>query len=464
MAGTTLIRGEYVLTLERAAGTDTPDIVPYAGVVIEGSRIVDVGSWERLRETYPRADVIGDGRGLVVPGFVNTHGHFSEGLISGLAHGMALLEWLETIIRPVARELTPEMAQVATMLRGAEMALSGVTTVNDMFVSFPGQRRPITPGVVDGLEELGLRGQVSFGAQDQWQDIEPSDIFREHESLAQAAASSRRCSFRLGIANLRAQSEELLRRTIGAAHSEEWPLHTHFHEVREEVIASQASWGKSTIERAEEIGLLDGPVLAAHCVWMGPIDIQILAKHSVGIAHNPVSNMILASGVCPLGALRESHLSVGLGTDGPASNDSQDMLQVLKVGALLQKVHELDPMAATARDIVRMATIDGAASLGLDGIIGSLERGKAADIVLFRGSRPSLAVIHDPYEWVVYSAGPQDVSDVWVDGQRVVANGRLTTSDLYALQEEARQLAKHLVTRAGLERYVSTAQAEDPGP
>jgi cytosine/adenosine deaminase-related metal-dependent hydrolase len=160
--------------------------------------------------------------------------------------------------------------------------------------------------------------------------------------------------------------------------------------------------------------------------------------------------MLLGSGVCPLAALRGAGIPVGIGTDGPASNDSQNMLEAVKAAALLHKLARLDPRAVTAGDVLAMATIEGARALGLDGRIGSLEPGKRADVVRLRGDRPGLANVHDPRQQVVYCASVADVADVWVDGARRVADGRLVGHDLAALVEASRPLAADLVARAGL--------------
>jgi cytosine/adenosine deaminase-related metal-dependent hydrolase len=192
-------------------------------------------------------------------------------------------------------------------------------------------------------------------------------------------------------------------------------------------------------------------VLAAHCVWLDDTDVALLREHDVAVAHNPVSNMILASGVCPVPRLRRDGITVGLGVDGPASNDSQDMLQTMKNAALLQKVHHLQARALTARDVLDMATIEGARALGMTDEIGSLEPGKAADLVLFPEHSPSMANIHDPYQKLVYYASVRDVGQVWVGGEPVVADGRVLGVDVAALLPHTRELAVKLATDAGLD-------------
>jgi 5-methylthioadenosine/S-adenosylhomocysteine deaminase len=192
-------------------------------------------------------------------------------------------------------------------------------------------------------------------------------------------------------------------------------------------------------------------VLAAHCVWLDDDDVALLRKHDVAVAHNPVSNMILASGVCPVPRLRREGVTVGLGVDGAASNDSQNMLETMKTAALLQRVHHLQARALTARDVLHMATIGGARALGMADEIGSLEPGKAADLVLFPEHSPSLANIHDPYQKLVYSASVRDVAQVWVDGEPIVVDVRVVGVDIAALLPHSRELAVKLATDAGLD-------------
>jgi cytosine/adenosine deaminase-related metal-dependent hydrolase len=295
---------------------------------------------------------------------------------------------------------------------------------------------------VDGLEEMGLRAEVSFGAEDAFDPHPVSAFIAEHEALADRAAASPLVRFRLGVGTILGQTGALLSASADEARRNGWPVHTHLAEVREEVVDARVRTGRNTVEIARDSGLLDVPVIAGHCIWVGRPDIGILAAHGVAAAHNPVANMILASGVCPVDSLRSAGIAVGLGTDGAASNDSQNMLEAMKAAALLQKVSRLDPRALTAPDVLAMATIDGARGLGLGAAIGSLETGKRADVVRFHGHGPGLANIHDPYQQLVYCTSPLDVADVWVDGRPRVRG---------SLIDDSRPLAAELVTRAGMQ-------------
>jgi 5-methylthioadenosine/S-adenosylhomocysteine deaminase len=417
-----VVRGRHVLTMGPAG--DLED----GAVAFAGGEVLAVGPFGELAARFPDAEVTGDDHGVVLPGLVNAHTHLSEALLCGMGEDLTLFEWIEAIVGPAGRHLTREMARVGAMLKGAELLLSGATCVNDMFChTNVGSQASL--GVVDGLEELGRRGVVAFGPEDMAEpDRHPvGDFLAEHEALAGRCAGSRLVGFRLGVGTVLGQTDELLAASARAAREHGWAVHTHLAEVREEVVMARLRWGRTSES-----------------------EIRLLAGAGVAVVHNPVANMILGSGVCPLAALRGAGIPVGIGTDGAASNDSQNMLEAVKSAALLQKVARLDPRALTAGDVLAMATVEGARALGLERRIGSLEPGKRADVVRLRGDRPGLANVHDPRQQVVYCTSPSDVADVWVDGARRVMDGHLVDHDLEGLVEASRPLAAELVARAGL--------------
>ena len=185
-------------------------------------------------------------------------------------------------------------------------------------------------------------------------------------------------------------------------------------------------------------------------MWVDDNDREILADQQVGVAHNPVSNMILASGVCPVPQLRARGIAVGIGVDGPASNDAQNMLEAIKTSVLLQRVDHLQATALTAEEAFEMATIGGARALRLETEVGSLEPGKKADLVVFDGNTAALANIHDPFGAIVYVATPRDVKDVWVDGARSVDAGTVVNVDTAEVAQRSRPIATALANAIGL--------------
>ncbi len=440
--GEFLVRGEWVIT------SGPLGVLRDAAVHVRDGAILAVGAWADLSATAPDATVVGDGTGIVAPGFVNTHTHLSEALATGMGSELRLAQWGEHIVGPLGEVLTIEDAREGTALRSIELLLSGVTTVNDMFVhGNPHEHASV--GVVAGLEASGLRGVVSFGAEDlpggpgtpPWATVDR--ILEEQYALESAAAASELVSFRYGVGTLLGQSDALLEAGTAECHARGWAVHTHLHETREELESSAERWGRRTAEHADALGMLGVPLIAGHAVWVTEADIALLADRGTAVAHNPIANMILGSGVAPIGALRAAGIAVGIGTDGAASNDSQNMLEAVKMAALLQKVHAINPAVIDAATVLEMATIGGARALGLDSLVGSLEPGKRADVVLYQDS-VEVAVIHDPVGQLVYGASPRAVSDVFVDGRRVVEDHRCVTVDERAQVRLVRPLIEHI--------------------
>lgn len=444
-AGVTIVRGAWVLTMGPLGA-----LRDAAVAFDESGSITGVGPAANLLAVNPGATVVGDGNGIVLPGFVNAHTHLTEGLITGMGETAVLWEWFERVVNPAGINITREDVALGTRLKAVEMLESGITTVNDM-CCHRNLGSLASLGAVDGLSEMGMRGVVSFGAEDMYDEAPGADVFMaEHEALADRISPEELIDFRIGVGTVLGMTDELFRRTIDAAGENSWAIHTHLAEVREEVTESTLLHGASTIQHAERTGLLDHEVIAGHCIWCSENDIGLLASKDVAVAHNPVANMILASGVCPVPRLLREGVRIGIGTDGAASNDSQDMFGAIKTAALLQKVHHLQAVAMTAPQVLEMATIGGARAIGLEKEIGSLEEGKRADVVLLDGNGPELAVLHDPFQQIVYGATPRSVSEVWVDGKLRVSEAATVDVDRKALATEARAAARELAIRGDM--------------
>ncbi|WIB25746.1 amidohydrolase family protein [Curtobacterium sp. MCSS17_015] len=447
----TLIRGGWVLTAAPET-SETPSAIRDGAVLLDGDRVAAVGTYAELSAAHPETAVRGGANDIVTPGFVNTHGHFSEGLITGIGSQYTLWEWLNALISHVNPVMTRDKAYAGTMLQGIQMLRSGVTTANDMFCSDPIPGEPATPGVVQALEELGLRGVVSFGSGDVDRGFGPAPILEEFDALREAADASRYSTFRVGMSSIGRYSDGAWQEHIDYAVDGGHGIHVHVHEVREEVTAARQRTGKTVVGHAEATGMFRVPVIAAHSVWMDREDRETYAANGVGVAHNPVANGILASGIAPVAELRALGIPVGIGVDGPASNDSQDFLQAMKTAALLARIRDLQATAMSAREAFEMGTIGGARALRMDDEIGSLEPGKRADLVVFDGESPTLANVHDPFQAVVFVAGSREVKDVWVDGELSLADFEVTRVDVREAVARARPLARQLVEQAGLER------------
>ena len=439
-----LFRGKYVLT------SAFPEEIRNGAIRVNDGIITEIGLWDELNSKFPTDPVVGGINDIIIPGLINVHGHFSESLVTGIAEQYTLWEWIQALVGKIAPVLNYEMAYIGTLLSGIQMIQSGVTLVNDMFVYDPFNSRNATPGVVKALEELKLRGFVSFGAGDIRSGISVKKLLNEHEALAVAAENSKLCNFSVGIAALKAQSPSLFDESINFCKTGNYSSHIHLQEIREEVTAVRNEEGLTPIQFCSKKGLFDFPTVAAHCVWIDSEDIEILYENSVGVAHNPISNMILASGICPVPELRSLGVNVGIGIDGAGSNDSQDMLQSIKITPLLQRVKKMQATALSSRDAFQMATIEGAKVLGVEKELGSLEIGKKADFVVLDGDSPVLANIHDPFQAVVYCAGKSEVKEVWVDGEMILKDGEVVNISKDEVVKQSKKQALKLVDAAGL--------------
>jgi len=456
---TTIVRGAWVLTMEAGVDELRGGAV---GIGTDGT-ITEVGDAAEMAVAHPTATIVGDGNGIVLPGLVNVHTHLSESLIAGMGETYTLWEWFNRTVNPAARVIDQVDMRVGTRLRAAEMLLCGTTTVNDM-TCHRNLGSLSSLGAVEGLRDMGMRGVVCFGAENVWDTGTPPPeeaFMEEHHALAEYLDGDPRLAYRCGVGTVLGVSDRLMELTVAACQEHDWAVHTHLQEIREEVTMSRiAHGGQGTIAHAAACGLLDHPTIAGHCVWLSEDDIALLVDKNVSVAHLPVANMILASGIAPIPRLLREGITVALGTDGAASNDNQDMFGLMKTAGLIHKLGALDAKAMTARQVLHMATVGGAEALGLGDEIGSLAPGKRADVVLLDGDTPELHALHDPWQAIVYGATPRCVSDVWVDGVPLVRDAALVDGDLSELAREARSHAVALARRSGTDesRYVDTPE------
>jgi len=382
---------------------------------------------------YFADDLIDAEGGLILPGLVNAHVHLPMSLFRGLADDLPLSRWLERHIFPAEhRHVTPESVAAGTWLSCAEMLLSGTTACCDGYF--------YEDAVAEAVSGMGIRavlgqGVIDFpapGVADPKQNVEAAVLFIEkwlnRSLLIQPAIfchSPRTCS------------AHTLLRAKQAAKKYGIRFQVHLAETRDEGERLRAEHGLSSVAYLFSLGLLDGNTLASHAVWVDDADIALLAENRVKLVHNPESNMKLASGVSPVPRLISAGIVVGLGTDGCASNNNLDLFQEMDAAAKLHKVMTKDPTVMDARTVLRMATIEGAKAIGLGDRIGSLEPGKAADIVVVDTRKPHLTPMYHPESHLVYAASGSDVSHVLIGGEVRVRGGRLVDQDLDGIMEQA---------------------------
>ncbi len=403
-----------------------------ADVLIEGNRILKIA-----KDISEPADTVIDARGKVVsPAFINLHTHSPMGLFRGLADDLPLMDWLQNHIWPREAKLTREYTKVGAYLGALEMIKTGTGTFLDMYFHMD--------AVAEVVLEAGLRGYLSYGM------IDLGDPEKTEKELKEAVRTmefietlnSDRVQFVFGPHAPYTCSIALLKEVRRLANEHGKLITIHVSETMAEIGQIIERYGKSPVVLLDEIGFLGNDVVAAHGVWLDSRDIQILARHGVTIAHNPGSNMKLASGVMPLERLLNAGVNVGLGTDGAASNNNLDMLDEMKLAALLHKVHNLDPTVADAKTVFRMATLNGAKALRLKA--GVIKEGYLADLAIIDFNQPHLRPINNVISHLVYSANGNDVETTIVDGKILMLDREVLTLDEELILAEAEKTIEKL--------------------
>jgi len=392
------------------------------------------------------ADVVIDGKNrIALPGLINTHTHLSMTMLRGFADDMQLQDWLQKQIWPQEAKLSGEDIYLGALLGAAEMILSGTTSFMDMYFHME--------DVAKATEKAGLRGFLSYGIIDLFDTAKAQKEKETTQKLFNyiQELNNSRIRFAIGPHAPYTCSAETLLWAKEFAEKNDVILHVHVAETRREQADIQKQHGMRVVEYLDKIGALSKKLLAAHCVWLTKSEVTLLAKAGAKVAHCPVSNMKLASGgVAPLPEMFEAGIPVGLGTDGPASNNTVDMFDTMKVCALLHKAHRWDPTVLNAQKVLDLATIEGSRALGVEREIGSLEVGKRGDIILVDTTAPNMTPIHGASTVIsdlVYSATPANVDTMIVDGRVLMRNRRIESMDFVDVQLKATEAARRLVTR-----------------
>jgi len=416
----TLISAGYTIPVR-------PDRVLYEdySVAVDGDRIVAVlprADAERRWVDAQRVELPGH---ALLPGLVNSHTHTPMTLLRGYADDLELHVWLKEHIWPAEREFVgEEFVRDGTRLAIAEMFRSGTTCFNDMYF-FP-------ETTVEVCLEAGMRasvGLIVIEIETAWARNVDGYIDRGLQ-LHAACRSEPLISFTLSPHAPYTVSDETLRRIADLSDTLQVPVHTHLLETEWEIKQSYQQHDRHPIGRLQEQGLFDSRLQAVHMTQLSAEDIEKVAGAGVNVVHCPQSNLKLASGICPLAALRQAGVNVALGTDGAASNNDLDMLSEGQTAALLAKGISGDAQGIDAFEVIEMLTLKGAMALGLDDRIGSIEPGMQADLCAIDLRTPETQPLHHVASQLVYAASSRQVSDVWVAGRRVLDSGRLTTIDL----------------------------------
>jgi 5-methylthioadenosine/S-adenosylhomocysteine deaminase len=423
----TLIHARWIIPVE-------PDgaALDHHSLAIRDGRILAILPSAAARSRYTARDIIELPAHALIPGLVNAHTHAAMSLFRGLADDLPLMDWLTKHMWPAeARWVSPEFVRDGVRLAAAEMLKSGTTCVNDMYF-FPEDAAAV-------LREAGMRACIGLilidfptsyaqSADDYFdKGLKLHDSLRHDPLITTAFAPHAPYSVSDGpLAKIRTVNNEL-----------NLPVHMHVHETAHEVDEAVAKTGQRPLARLDALDLLGPALVAVHMTQLKDEEITRLAEAGASVVHCPESNLKLASGFCPVQALLKAGVNVALGTDGAASNNDLDLLDEMRVAALLAKAVSGDATAVPAHTALRMATLNGARALGLDEQIGSLKPGKAADIAAIDLSALSSQPVYDPVSQIVYSVGREQVTDVWVAGRRLLAERILTTLDEAAILRRA---------------------------
>ncbi|MBC7117890.1 amidohydrolase family protein [Methanothermobacter tenebrarum] len=379
---------------------------------------------------------------LLIPGFVNTHTHLSMTLFRGIADDLKLEKWLNDYIWPLEAHLNGEYCYAGALLGCVEMIKSGTTTFNDMYFYMD--------HVAEAVKESGLRAVISHGMIDFGDEKKRKAEIKESKRIIRKChgMADGRIKVALGPHSPYTCSRQLLDEVRSLADKYGLLIHIHVAETEDEVRQVKDKYGERPFIYLDEIGFLGEDVIAAHAVWLSSSEIHILRSRGVKLSHNPASNMKLASGVSPVEELINMGVCVSLGTDGAASNNNLDMLEEMKIAALLQKIKKMDPTALDAGTVFKMATINGAAALGMADEIGTIEVDKKADLALINTRRSSITPWRNPTSHLVYAASGCDVESVICNGEILMENDKLESLDEKYVIELAENAAEELISKA----------------
>ena len=427
-----LITNGIVLTMD-------PDhrIIDNGAVTVMGDTITAVAPVARMGHP-PAREVIDAAGGIIMPGLINAHTHAAMTLFRGLADDLPLMTWLNEHIFPAEACLDSDRVYAGSLLGCAEMILSGTTCFCDMYL--------FEDSVARAASAAGMRAVVgevlydfpspNYGPMEKGLDYTRRLIANWHGdpliTIAVEPHSPYLCA------------PELLVRAADIAGENGVPLVVHLSETSNEVDTIRQRYGVTPVAHLANLGVLAPNLLACHCVVLDESDMSLLAEHDVKVAHNPESNMKLASGIAPIPQLIDRGVCVGLGTDGCSSNNNLDLFAEMDTAAKLHKARSLDPTVMDAETVLGMATIDGARALGLDRQIGSIAVGKKADLIVIDTRKPHLTPMYHPVSHMVYAARGADVSATVVGGRVLMKDRRLLHLDLEKILTDARQIAEEI--------------------
>jgi len=389
-------------------------------VAVRDGRIVAVLPRARAQAAYIAAERVSLPKHALIPGMVNLHTHASMALMRGLADDLPLMQWLQDRIWPAeAKHVSPQFVYDGTLLACAEMLRGGITCFNEMYY-YPGD-------AARAALDMGMRAALGLIVVDfpSAYATDADDYVAKGLALRDALREQPLLSFCMAPHAPYSVSDKTFSRLITLAEELDLPVHMHVHETEDEIERSLAEHRVRPLERLHRLGLVGPNLIAVHAIHLTHEEINLLVQNGSSVAHCPSSNLKFANGFAPVARMLALGVNIGLGTDGPASNNRLDLFQEMRQAALLAKAVSADARALPAHRALSMATLDGARALRLDHAIGSIEAGKFADLAAIEFTAPDMLPCYDPISHIVYAAGRENVSHVWVAGRLLVENRML---------------------------------------
>ncbi len=422
---------EPQLILPRWVVPIEPDMVvlEHTAVVVRDARIEALLPAAEARQRFGNADILELPEHALIPGLVNAHTHAAMSLMRGLADDLPLMRWLNEHIWPVeARHVTPEFVRDGTLLACAEMLHGGTTCFNDMYF-YP-------EAALEAARAAGMRASLGMIVVDfpTAYASDAEDYLQKGLALRDRHGDDPLVSFCLAPHAPYTVSDESFHKVAMLAGELDVPIHIHIHETEDETGRSIIEHGVRPLERMRRLDLLGPNFIAVHAVHLLEEEILLLSRHNASVVHCPSSNLKLASGFAPIARIAAEGVNLALGTDGAASNNRLDMFGEMRLAALMAKAVAGNAEVMPAHSALRAATLGGAVALGLDGTIGSITPGKDADLVAVRLAGPALSPCYDPVSHLVYTAGREHVSHVWVRGRLLLEAGTFTISAFEGLE------------------------------
>ena len=418
-----------------------PDTAVQEGLclAVRGGKILELLPREQALECYAPSEVYERPDHVLMPGLVNAHTHAAMSLMRGFADDLPLKEWLTEKVWPIEmRFAAPEYVADGARLAIAEMLRGGITCFADMYFY------PLSTAQV--AAESGIRlvaGMIALEFPTPWA-TDAAEYIRKGLAIHDAVRSEPLVSTMFAPHAPYTVADSTLKRIRQLADQLDVPVQTHLHETAQEIDDSVSETGRRPIRRLDDLQLINPGLMAVHATQLTAGEIDLLALNGCSVIHCPRSNLKLASGACPVADLLAAGVNVALGTDGAASNNRLDLWAEMDTAALLGKWVAGDAAALPAPELLKMATINGARALGLEGTIGSLEPGKSADVICVRLDVAETRPVHDPVSQLVYTAGREHVTDVWVAGQHLLDDGSLTRMETAAVCGRADQWANRM--------------------